>query len=66
MAIELKVTAGMTFSEADPVLPPNVAVTSAVPVPTPVARPFCKIVATNGVLLVHVTPLLIFAVVPSE
>jgi len=66
MAIEFKVTAGITFKKADPVLPANVAVINALPVPMPVLRPFCKTVATSGELLVQVTPLLIFAVVPSE
>ncbi|BBB59855.1 hypothetical protein UNDKW_1582 [Undibacterium sp. KW1] len=66
IAIEFRVTAGTTVNEAEPVLPPSVAVISAGPVATAVARPFGKTVATRGDLVAQVTPLLMFAVVPSE
>ena len=66
IAIEFRVTAGMTVNAAEPVLPPSVAVISAGPVATAVARPFGKTVATKGELVAQVTPLLIFAVVASE
>ena len=63
--IELNVAA-VTVKVAEPDLPPDVAVIVAVPTDWPVATPGDTTVATAMGSEVHVTVLLMLALVPSE
>ena len=63
--MELNVAA-VTVKVAEPDLPPDVAVIVAVPADTPVASPGDTTVATAMGSEVHVTVLLMLALVPSE
>ncbi len=65
MAIDWSVAAVTVSTSAGEVTPVRLAVMLLVPVPTPVAKPAVVIVATVVVPEIHVTWLVIFAVVVS-
>ena len=65
MAIDWRVAAVTVSTSAGDVTPVRLAVMLLVPVPTPVAKPAVVIVATDVVPEVHVTWLVMFAVVVS-
>ena len=65
-AIDCSVAAVTVNTSTGDVTPLRLAVMLLVPTATPVARPPVVIVATEGVADVHVTVLVIFAVLASE